>query len=186
MMVGALLSVRLTPRLARALDHAADRKGCPPGRLIEVVIQAVEAHREEVLKTPLYGPLSQKKTFRVDPEALARLKALAGDLEPSAFLRLALARVFSASGSPADDQIVDNHHGKDEQAVVRGTPSPVALLIFLAVVFGAVLVVGGLLHIHPPTPAEPQEPESLGSGPRLAEDSDPVRPGPQDEEHRSR
>src|SRR5437764_358356 len=85
-------SVRFPVELAHALDRIAEHHGQSRSDLVEMVIAGLGAEdREMVLKTTVTGAPTEKLNLRLTADALARLKQLAGDLEPADFLRRTIA-----------------------------------------------------------------------------------------------
>jgi hypothetical protein len=83
-------SVRLPVGLAEALDHIAECRGESRSDLIDVVLCSLEREdRDTILKTEVTAP-TERRNLRLSAEALQQLKQLAGDLEPSDFLRRTL------------------------------------------------------------------------------------------------
>lgn len=100
-MATALVSMRLSPRLAAALDYVVRRYRCTPGELIEELLFDEEntVARADLLAVEAPGPFTAKRTFRISPRALSRLKELTGrDLDESEALRRLLAHGFSQAG----------------------------------------------------------------------------------------
>lgn len=87
-------SIRFPVELAEALDQIAQRRGYSRSDLVETVIGVVDAEdREAIVKTTVVGAPTEKRNLRLSAAALDHLRQLAGDLEPSDFLRRALAHV---------------------------------------------------------------------------------------------
>jgi hypothetical protein len=89
-------SVRFPIELAEALDRIADHRGQSPSDLVEIIIRGLDAEdRDVVMKTAVVGAPSEKRNLRLSPDTLSHLKQLAGDLEPSDFLRRTIACVVA-------------------------------------------------------------------------------------------
>lgn len=106
-MANILVSVRLSSRLAKALDRAADYLECTPSQLVEALLRASEAHHKAILDVPVEGPFAQKRNLRLSPEAMTQLRRLAGyrhvhagefvfAIEHSVYVRSMLAYFFSS------------------------------------------------------------------------------------------
>ncbi len=84
-MANILLSVRLSSWLAAALDRAAEYLDLSPSQLVEMLLRGSGAYREELLKTPVQGPFTEKRNLRLRPETIQQLRRLTGCRElPSA------------------------------------------------------------------------------------------------------
>lgn len=87
-------SVRFPVELAEALDQIAERGRCSRSDLVETLIGDVDAEdREAIIKTPVVATSSEKRNLRLSPNALQRLRELAGDIAPSDFLRRTITYV---------------------------------------------------------------------------------------------
>jgi hypothetical protein len=87
-------SVRFPIALANALDTLSARTGHSRSDLIENLLGDVDQDdREAIVKTPVPGASTEKRNLRLSPGALQQLEQLAGDLEPSDFLRRTVAYV---------------------------------------------------------------------------------------------
>jgi len=85
-------SIRFPAKLAEALDRIAQRRGLSRSDLVETMIRGMDAEdREAIVKTTVIGAPTDKRNLRLSADALQHLKQLAGDLEPSDFLRRTIA-----------------------------------------------------------------------------------------------
>ncbi len=111
-------SVRFTVELAHALDRIAEHRGQSRSDLVEMVIGSLDAEdRDTVVKTTVAGAPTEKRNLRLSPAALARLKELAGDLEPSDFLRRTVACVVAMTPPEWHQDVMPRGNG-------RGPASP--------------------------------------------------------------
>jgi len=105
-MANSLLSVRLSPRLAAILDRATEHLDCSPSQLVEMLLRRSGTYQDELLKTSLQGPFTEKRNLRLRPEAIQQLRRLTRyrktpsgepvyDIEPSIYIRSVLAYFFS-------------------------------------------------------------------------------------------
>ena len=105
-MANILLSVRLSPRLAAVLDRVTDHLDCSPSQLVEMLLRGSGAYQEELLKTPVQGPFTEKRNLRLRPETIQQMRRLTRcrdlpsggsvyDLEPSVYIRSVLVYFFS-------------------------------------------------------------------------------------------
>jgi hypothetical protein len=168
-------SVRFPAELAKALDRIAEHRGQSRSDLVEMVIKELDAEdREMVLKTTVTSAPTEKRNLRLSPDALTRLKQLAGDLEPADFLRRTVACVV-AMAPPEWYQTAaqpQNGHGATSSRTHRGAqsrsargedqvdfaaaPSGVAALAVLAVlVIGALVTLIVWLIFRRPEPPSP-------------------------------
>lgn len=125
-MANTMISVRLSPSLAAALDRAAERLDCSPSHLVEVLLRGSEAHHKSILEFPLKGPFPEKVNLRMSPEAMHNLRGLTGDtkvrsgefvygIAPSYFMRSMLAYFFFSSPE-ALQTVFPNVAGEQEWA----------------------------------------------------------------------
>ena len=159
-MATVLVSVRLSPALAAALDRAGGRLECSPSRLVEALLERSEPRREDILKVAPPGPFSEKRNLRLSPQAMEQLTRLVGDaIEPSVFIRYLLADLFSSPERAwlFEDQGPDTARPKAERPtgrvsrvpprVTRTVPVPrghplVAFLVLLFILLLPLLVEG--------------------------------------------
>ena len=87
-MASVLISVRLSPGLAGALDRATEYLDLSPSQLVEVLLKRSGAYQKEFLKVPLKGPFPEKINLRLSPEAMDQLRRLTGyrELRPGEFV----------------------------------------------------------------------------------------------------
>ncbi len=106
-MASVLISVRLSPGLAGALDRATEYLDLSPSQLVGGLLQGGEPYHEEFLKVQVEGPFSEKRHLRLSPEAMHELRRLtryrrvhAGEfvhsIKPSVLIRSMLAYFFSS------------------------------------------------------------------------------------------
>jgi len=89
-------SVRFPAELGQALDRIAEHRGQSRSDLVETLIGSLDAEdRDAVIKTTVIGAPTEKRNLRLSPDTLTRLRQLAGDLEPSDFLRRSVACVVA-------------------------------------------------------------------------------------------
>lgn len=120
-MATVLVSVRLSPELAAAVDRAARRLEGTPSGLVEALLDRSEPRREEILKAAPPGPFTEKRNLRLSPETLDRVRRLAGDTtEPSVFIRQVLAYFFSV---PDWARLLLGDNGRSPAHDTRGTAS---------------------------------------------------------------
>ncbi len=105
-MANESLSVRLSPRLAAILDRATEHLDCSPSQLVEMLLRGIGTYQDELLKTSLQGPFTEKRNLRLNPEAIQQLGRLTGyredpsgkpfyDVERSTYIRSMLSYFFS-------------------------------------------------------------------------------------------
>lgn len=91
-MTRVAFSIRFPPELVEALDRIAERRGQSRSDLVEILIRDMDAEdRVAVVRTTVVGAPTERRNLRLSTESLQRLKELAGDLEPSDFLRRMVA-----------------------------------------------------------------------------------------------
>ncbi len=165
-MANSLLSVRLSPRLAAILDRATEHLDCSPSQLVEMLLRRSGTYQDELLKTSLQGPFTEKRNLRLRPEAIQQLRRLTRyrktpseepvyDIEPSVYIRSVLAYFFSRP--QAFQSVVPNAPRaeewarvlEEEERMLRARQTPrvarpgeprVGILILLAIL--ALLIIG--------------------------------------------
>ncbi len=124
-MANILLSVRLSPPLAAALDRATQHLNCSPSQLVEVLLKRSESYQKELLGAALEGPFPEKINLRLSPEAMEQLRRLTGysevragefvyGIEPSVYIRSALG--YFLSTPEALQAVFPNGPGRHEWA----------------------------------------------------------------------
>src|SRR5713101_1487981 len=170
-----LFSVRFPAALTEALDHCAEDRQWSRSDLVEKIIAALTSdHREEIVRTLVLGPATEKLNLRLSPEARAHLTELAGDLAPAEFLRRAVANIL-ADGLDEDDG------SSQPEAAPYGRDAHLGLLwLFVLALGAAVAALVWLLLRFAPGPSKPDRgpgsvPPTPESGPRgqLPEDLEP-------------
>ncbi|MFI5339683.1 MAG: hypothetical protein ACHQ7N_07585 [Candidatus Methylomirabilales bacterium] len=164
-----LMSVRLSPRLAAALDHLAAHLGHSPSEIVETLLGQSEAHRDTILRGPVAGPFSEKINLRLHPEAMTRLRALAAgasggtpSTEPSTFVRLMLGHFLAPETLRADfPQVADRlaqdealeaedqggRTGRPTEVFLGPVPGPQGVFLFLLVTVGLPLLILGIIAL---------------------------------------
>ncbi len=195
------LSVRLPTRLATALGWISEYLDLSPSQLVEMLLRGSGAYQEELLKTPVQGPFTEKRNLRLRPETIQQLRQLtryrhvpsAGsvyDIEPSVYIRSMLAYFFSKP--QAFQSVVPNAPRAEEWArileeeerilrrtrttrVARPAHPRVGMLILLLPLL--ILLIIGIMDLFNDSPLhEPPRPPRPPAPPkdseeRLAEDT---------------
>ncbi len=115
-------SVRFPLGLAGALDRIAEYAGQSRSDVVETLIEGLDSgDRDLVVKTTVDGAPTEKLNLRLSPDALTRLKQLAGDLEPADFLRRTIAYVVAMAPPEWNQEAAaqDNDHGPASERARR-------------------------------------------------------------------
>ena len=104
-MPGTLLSVRMSASLAQTLDLVAQRVRLRPGEVIERLLEKHSIGHDQLRPVATVEPLTDKRTFRLSPEAYSRLqklverhKAEQDGSDASEVIRRLLVAVFKDAG----------------------------------------------------------------------------------------
>jgi hypothetical protein len=179
-------SVRFPPELVDALDGLAVRFRTSRSDLVEGLIDDIQNdERLAILKTAVAGAPTEKRNLRLSPTALTRLKELAGDLEPSDFLRRTIAYAATLvspqeiQGAPtarhtrkptssgARGQAYSRYRHDEGMDTSRAHANLVGLLFIAVLLVGALAfaVVWLISHRERPSPAPDTPPRGqLGTG----------------------
>jgi hypothetical protein len=119
LMPNILVSVRLSSELAAMLEQAVKHLECSPSGLVEALLERGEARRKEILRAVPQGPFTEKRNFRLPPEAVRRLGQLAGDTaDASASIRRVLVYFLS---TPEFDSFRSNGDGQPWPRTATGS-----------------------------------------------------------------
>lgn len=96
-MNGRVVTVRLPRRLAAAFNATCRRRGWPAAKLVKALLEE-HVVRPFPVATAHIDTLSRRRTFRVDPELLARLRIAARGGDMATFVRRLLAGGLQRAG----------------------------------------------------------------------------------------
>ncbi len=168
-----LFSVRLPAKLVAFLERVAERLESSPSHVVEALLRASEAHKDTILKITLKGaPYSEKVSLRLAPDVANQLKGLAPDIEPSTFVRSALAYFFVTPGAlesvfpslndtDEDDEREEDEPENEEDELDDEEEPPrqgnlvVGLLVLLFFIGFFILVAWVVRRLSPPPSDEP-------------------------------
>jgi hypothetical protein len=154
-MARVAFSIRFPPQLADALAWLSQKLECSPSDLVERILTGVdEPTRDEIIQAAVEGAPTQKRNLRLSTDTLARLKELAGDLEPSEFLRRTIAHVVATAppeyrqgAAPYEDDQRPTSAGPRERSRLRDADDGDGAGIQAASSAGGLLIVAVLLAI---------------------------------------
>ncbi len=126
-------SIRLSPRLAVALDRVAEHLNCSPSQMAEALLRRSDAHQKEILAVSLPGPFPEKRNIRLTPETRNLLRQVGDGIEPAAYVRQVLGyfltnldvlrATFPTLRALSDEDLApEPAPGEERGRIARGTP----------------------------------------------------------------